>query len=500
MVPDRGQEGSLLRALGPGMAVAIVVGNVIGSGIFATPGQIAEVGRSFPLIISAWVMGGVLSLLGALCFAELGALRPRAGGMYVYLKEAYGRPVGFLQGWNQFLFGNPASLGALSMIFVDHLGVVCGYRFTTLVAVLIGVGMIAGLAGINVLGVLWGGWMQTATTIIKAGFVLFVAVLPFVIHRGAASGFDSGLLGQDLPLGPDADAISTRFAVVLLSVMWAYNGWHGVTPVAEEIRDPKKNIPRALMIGIGLLTVLYVSANVAYHGVVPLSEMAAEENQKKVAVLMFDRLLGDWGGQLMAVGVMVSTFGAINSNLLLGPRVPFAMGRDDLLLQKLGAVHPRFRTPARAICVQAVMGVVLLLLSALLVEWVDSLQSRAGSISGVEKWFVGALEKRSIFEILTTFIIFSASIFYMFAVLSVLVLRRTVPDEPRPFRVWIIVPVFYLVFYAWFLSHVFLASPVESIAGIVLTLTGVPVLLAGAGRIRKQVAQSGESTRDGDDR
>ena len=231
-----------------------------------------------------------------------------------------------------------------------------------------------------------------------------------------------------------------------------------------------------------------------------MSEMAAEENQKKVAVLMFDRLLGDWGGQLMAVGVMVSTFGAINSNLLLGPRVPFAMGRDDLLLQKLGAVHPRFRTPARAICVQAVMGVVLLLLSALLVEWVDSLQSRAGSISGVEKWFVGALEKRSIFEILTTFIIFSASIFYMFAVLSVLVLRRTVPDEPRPFRVWIIVPVFYLVFYAWFLSHVFLASPVESIAGIVLTLTGVPVLLAGAGRIRKQVAQSGESTRDGDDR
>lgn len=480
------------------MAIAIVVGNVIGSGIFATPGQIADAGRSFPLIISAWVMGGVLSLLGALCFAELGALRPSAGGMYVYLKEAYGRPVGFLQGWNQFLFGNPASLGALSMIFVAHLGIVCGYRFSTVAAVVIGIGMIAGLAGVNVLGVVWGGWMQTATTIIKAGFVAFVAVLPFVVHRGTASGFDAGLLGKDLPLAADADGLTTRFAVVLLSVMWAYNGWHGVTPVAEEIRDPTRNIPRALIIGIGLLTLLYVSANVAYHGVVPLAEMAKPENQKTVAVLMFDRLLGEGGGKLMAIGVMVSTFGAINSNLLLGPRVPFAMGRDDSTLQRLGVVHQRFRTPARAICVQAVMGVLLLLFSALLVEWIGSLQDQETPLSGVEEWLVGALKNRSIFEVLTTFIIFSASIFYMFAVASVLVLRRSTPEESRPFRVWTIVPICYLTFYGWFLSHVFLASPVESIAGIVLTLTGVPVLLLGARRMTRQVAQSDERTPGGE--
>jgi amino acid transporter len=300
--------------------------------------------------------------------------------------------------------------------------------------------------------------------VFKAGVVLAVAVLPFCV----AGGHDHAatlqtLWSTGLPVDPDSGGTAARFAVVLLAVMWAYNGWHGITPVAEEIKDPGRNIPRALLIGVGILTVLYVSANMAYHLVVPMEEMIEGENRKKVAVLLFDRLLGPVGSKLMAVGVMVSTFGAINSNLLLGPRVPFAMGRDDRLLGWLGQVSPRFRTPARAITVQAAMGVLLLVGSTLLVE---SLETQAGG-------------GPSVFDLMTGYIIFSSSIFYMLAVAAVLVLRRRHPEWERPFRVHWLVPIAYLGFYTWFLGHVLFERPVESRIGIFMSLSGIPVLLAG---------------------
>ena len=462
-----GQQVSLLRVLGPGMAVAIVVGNVIGSGIFATPGGIAADGRGFPLIISAWIFGGVLSLLGGLCFAELGAMLPRAGGMYVYLKHAYGRPVGYLQGWTQFIFGNPGSLGALSIIFVAHLGEVLYPESATGISraatLALSVSLIVGLAMVNIAGVLWGGWVQTLTTIFKAGVVLAVAVLPFCVTAGDQQAASMATLWSTaLPMNDGTPGVASRFAVVLLAVMWAYNGWHGITPVAEEVREPGRNIPRALLIGVGILTTLYVSANIAYHLVVPMEEMVLDENRKKVAVLLFDRLLGPVGGTLMAVGVMVSTFGAINSNLLLGPRVPFAMGRDDSLLHWLGAVSPRFRTPARAIAIQALMGVVLLVSSTVLA---DTLTAEGAATS--------------VFDLMTGYIVFSSSIFYMLAVGAVVVLRRKHPEWERPFRVHWLIPTAYLVFYTWFLSHVLIGRPMEASIGIAMSLSGIPVLLAG---------------------
>lgn len=470
-----GEQVSLLRALGPGMAVAIVVGNVIGSGIFATPGGIAADGRGFPLIISAWITGGVLSLLGGLCFAELGAMLPRAGGMYVYLKHAYGRPVGYLQGWTQFIFGNPGSLGALSIIFVAHLGEVMypesTKEFSPFMTLGLAVSLIVGLATVNIAGVLWGGWVQGVTTVFKAGVVLAVAVLPFCVSGSEEMAASIGTLwATALPLSDDSPGAASRFAIVLLAVMWAYNGWHGITPVAEEVRDPARNIPRALLIGVGVLTVLYVSANIAYHLVVPMEEMVEPENRKKVAVLLFDRLLGPFGGTLMAVGVMVSTFGAINSNLLLGPRVPFAMGRDDQLLGWLGAVSPRFRTPARAIGVQAAMGVLLLIGSTLLV---DSMKSRPEAAP-------------TVFDLMTGYIVFSSSIFYVLAVGAVLVLRWRHPEWDRPFKVHWLVPVAYMVFYSWFLFHVLVGKPVQAGIGIAMSLSGVPVLLAGIAWSRRR--------------
>ena len=451
------ESPTLLRALGPGMAIAIVVGNVIGSGIFAKPGRIAAEAGRFDLIMSVWIVGGLLCLLGALCFAELATMLPHAGGLYVYLREAYGKLTAFLFGWQEFLFNRPASTAALSMIFVGSLGIAIGIDFGIFVTLALASALQVAAAGINVAGVLWGGRVQAATTIIKAGFVAFVAVLPFVLELGGRDVVDS--VNFSATIMPLQSSAATQIAAVLLAVMWAYNGWHGIAPVAEEIRNPQRNIPIALFGGIGLLILLYLSANVAYHAVVPMAEMAIPENQEHVAELMVKRLLGDWGGKLMSIGVMVSTLGAINSNLLLGPRVSFAMGRDKVFFPALGEVHATFRTPSVAILVQAGMGVVLVLASAVLVEYVDY------------------FKQKSIFGILTDCIIFVSSIFYALSVGAVIVLRRKQPDHERPYRTlgYPFTPILYMVVYAWFLVYVFLGNPVEALIGFGLIAAGVPV-------------------------
>jgi basic amino acid/polyamine antiporter, APA family len=451
------ESPSLLRALGPGMAIAIVVGNVIGSGIFAKPGRIAAEAGRFDLIIAVWIVGGVLCLLGALCFAELATMLPHAGGLYVYLREAYGKLTAFLFGWQEFLFNRPASTAALSMIFVGSLGIALGFNFGIFVTLALAIALQIAAIGINVVGVLWGGRVQAATTIIKAGFVAFVAVLPFVLEVGGLSVIDSSNFSATIE--PAQSSMATQIAAVLLAVMWAYNGWHGIAPVAEEIRNPQRNIPIALFGGIGLLILLYLSANVAYHAVVPMAEMAIPENQEHVAELMVTRLLGDWGGKLMSIGVMVSTLGAINSNLLLGPRVPFAMGRDKVFFPILGEVHARFRTPAVAILVQGALGVVMVLASAVLVEYVDYFKNK------------------SIFSILTDCIIFVSSIFYALSVGAVIVLRRKQPNRERPYRTpgYPYVPILYIIVYGWFLVYVYLGNPAESLIGLGIIALGIPV-------------------------
>jgi basic amino acid/polyamine antiporter, APA family len=451
---------SLLRALGPGMAIAIVVGNVIGSGIFAKPGRIAAEAGRFDLIIAVWIAGGVLCLLGALCFAELATMLPHAGGLYVYLREAYGKLTAFLFGWQEFLFNRPASTAALSMIFVGSLDFALkGVEFSLFETLALAIGLQAVAAAINVVGVLWGGTVQAVTTLIKAGFVAFVAVLPFALELGGKNVVETSNFAATIT--PVNESLSTQIAAVLLAVMWAYNGWHGIAPVAEEIRNPQRNIPIALFGGIGLLILLYLSANIAYHAVVPMSEMAELQNQERVAEIMVKRLLGDWGGKLMAIGVMVSTLGAINSNLLLGPRVPFAMGRDKVFFPILGAVHARFRTPAVAILVQGALGVVLVLASAVLVEYVDY------------------FKQKSIFSILTDCIVFVSSIFYALSVGAVIILRRKQPDAERPYRTlgYPFTPLLYMLVYSWFLVYVFLGNPAEALIGLGMIAAGVPVFL-----------------------
>lgn len=468
--PDSESRPGLLRALGPGMAIAIVVGNVIGSGIFYKPGAIAAAVGDFPLIILTWVVGGGICILGALCFAELGVMLPRAGGLYVYLREAYGRPVAFLYGWTEFFFGKPASTGALAVAFVGALAEAAAWKLSITTGVMLSLALILALSWVNVIGVIWGGRVQAATTLVKAGFLGFVAVLPFILSAAGAPGADAA--NYRTTIVPTESTLATQFAAAMLAVMWAYNGWHGIAPVAEEVRNPERNIPLALFGGLGILIVLYVGANLAYHGVLSMSEMkAAGENaaQDMVRKLLLPSGSGvaQLGVALMSAVIMCSTLGAINSHFLETPRVAFAMGRDDVFFRGLGLVHVNYRTPAIAIIVLGLLSAGFVVGSAVLVETVDSLkQTQTG-----------------VFKLLTGFVVFSASLFYMLAVLAVIVLRWRHPEWPRPYRTpgYPLVPVAYLAFYSWFLYYVYNGTPDSRFlanVGLALVALGIPVYYA----------------------
>ncbi len=267
--PPRG----LVRALGPWIATAVVVGNVIGSGIFLKPGNIAGESGHFGVIISVWVFGGLLCILGGLCFAELAAMYPQAGGLYVYLREAYGRPVAFLFGWTEVFFGKPASIGALSVAFVGSFSLALGGIVSPTVQVLLAIGLIVIMAWVNIVGVLWGGRLQMVVTVVKAAFLAMVAIIPFILIPFVSETID--VANYWTTVVPRQSGLAAQVGVVLLAVMWAYNGWHGVTPLAEEVREPHRNIPLALFWGIGILIALYIAANFAYHGVLSMSEMEA---------------------------------------------------------------------------------------------------------------------------------------------------------------------------------------------------------------------------------
>ena len=450
----------LSRSLGPGIAISMVVGAVIGSGIFLKPGQIAADGGSFPLIITAWIIGGFVCLLGGLCVAELALMMPKAGGLYVYLQAAYGRIISFLYGWNLFFFVEPASNGALAIAFVGALANTMGWELTPLMTTGIAASLVVLVAWINLMGVVWGGRFQAATTIIKAGFVGILGLLPFVMVLFAEqsiqlANYSTSLVSADAP-------VTTRFAIVMLAIMWAYSGWHFVTPVAEEIRNPRRDIPLALLGGIGILTILYVGANLAFHGVLSMDEM--KEAGETVSQTMMGRLLepygwGKVGGALVSAVIMCSTLGALNGGLLITPRVTLAMGRSGTFFRSFAYIHPKYRTPTVAICAQMTMALVLLATSLCLVT------------------FTERFREQSIFTLLSNYTVFCYGPFLMLTIAAVIVLRLKKPEHERPFRTpcypW--VPAVFLLFYGWFLYMILQQLLLESMVSILLILMGIPV-------------------------
>lgn len=429
----------LLRSLGPMMAIAVVVGTVIGSGVFKKPAIIAENVAFSGLTALVWIGGGLLALLGALAYAEVAVLLPRAGGNYVFLREGYGRLFGFLWGWVEFGVIRSASIAALATVFsesfADVLSVWCPMTFWQ--KQFLTMGVVAGLALVNARGTNWGGGLQLFVTIVKIGTLLVIAALPFIALWWARPAEPTALpdTGRLEPVWPAqwelgvVGGIGTAF----LGVLWAYHGWMNVAPVAEEIKQPQRNLPLALIGGVGIVMFLYLAANLAYALVIPRSEMAGLKNTTVVAEFG-RRLLGPVGGAFASAAVMCSVFGALNGNLLVGPRLLYAMGKDGLAPASLQAVHPRYHTPARAIGVLAAWAVLQVLVVAILMS-------------------SGLLTKEP-FDILTDFAMFGSVVFETLAVMTIFVFRARWPDAPRPYRClgYPVVPALYVLLPAFILT------------------------------------------------
>jgi len=461
--------GDLVRQLGTFDSIMMMVGIVIGSGIFLTTGIMAQSIPSAGLLLLAWLVGGVLTLTGALTFAELGAAMPHAGGQYVYLREAYGHLSGFLFGWILFLVSMGGSIAALGVGFAEYTGYffpalstqqivfsvepgVFGVHHTFALSVgqLVAVGVILLLSFFNYVGVAFGKIIQNVITVVKIGAIVAFVVLGLSVGRTAPIDYTLN------PVGLSIGDLAVGFGVAIIAVSWAFDGWHNITYVAGEIENPRRNLPIALVGGTLIITALYVLVNFVYLAALPIGEMVGVV---RIAERAAAALHGDIGAGLISAAVIVSIFGALNGAIFAGPRVYYAMARDGVFFRRVGEVHPRFRTPAFAVLLQAV--------------------------------WAGLLALTGSYEQLFTYVVFVSFIFWIAATAAVFVLRRRQPDLPRPYKTWgyPVVPLVFIVTMAALLVNTLFARPVESLAGLGITLAGIPVYYHWRQRSQRAVQQ-----------
>ena len=444
-MPDPAEK--LPRQLGLLSATAVLIGSTIGSGIFRSPAGIAaKVPGALPLL-SVWVAGGFFALCGALTLAEIAGAFPQTGGVYVFLREAWGRGTAFLFGWAELVVIRAASYGAISTTFAEYFFRVLGYdpsvAPTSTYVHWVAAVAIAITATLNILGLRWGSLVQNLTTAAKYGGLLFIIVLALAIGLPQSGGHFT-------PLLPEGSFHLGAFGLALVSVLWAYDGWEDVTFVAGEVRDPRRVMPRAIIMGTLSVVSIYLLANVAYLSVLDVQGIA---HSKLVAAEVAQRLIGPVGVVFVSVTVMLSTFGTLNGSILTSPRIFFAMADDRLLFSAFGRVHPRYRTPSRAIVLSACLGVVFVLFLP--------------------------------FEDLADTFVTAIVPFLALAVLGVFRLRRRADYDP-PFRVpgYPLVPLLFVASTAALLLNAIIdpTSRVWTLIVLGIVLLGVPVYAFTVGR------------------
>lgn len=427
----------LTRTLRQGDLVLVVIGTVIGSGIWLVPGTVLRNTAGDPgVALTVWLAGGICSLLGALTFAELGALYPDAGGTYTYVREAFGRFPAFLLGWALFLAINTGSTATLAVAFANYAGelVSLGPVGRKLLPVL----MIIAVSAVNIRGVRHAANVQNWSTGVKVAAILAIAVSGIALGSG---GTATTARAFSTPLSP---GLLSGAGVALLGVLWAYEGWINVTNSAGEALDPQRTFARGIIVGTVALVFLYLLANVGYLAALGPDGVAGSQ---RVAADTVRELFGPVPAKFVSAAVLVSVFSAANGLALTGPRMYFAMARDGVFFRALGDVHPRFGTPAVAIAVGGAW-------AALLTLW--------GS-----------------FEQLLTYVVFASWLFAALAAASVFVLRRRRPDAPRPFRVpgYPLTPAVFIIAAGAIVANTVVARPVQAFAGIGIVLLGTPAYL-----------------------
>jgi APA family basic amino acid/polyamine antiporter len=418
--------------------VGILIGTVIGSGIFIVPAEIAGLLKAPLLILSVWVVGGLLSFFGALCFAELGAAYPEAGGMYVFLREGYGRLIAFLFGWALFFVIDTGSIATLSMAFSSKylpyfvpLSPV-GIKLVALV-------LITALVAVNYVGTRYGAALQNTLMFIKFGAIVAVTGVVFLFADGNSANFATPAVSQVATTG-----IVGAFGLALVRSLWAYKGWEVTTFSAGELKNPARNLPLGLFAGTLLVIALYLATNLAYLYVFPAGVLATST---RVAADAMKLVVGPIGGSIIAVVILCSIAGAANGNVLTAPRVFFAMAKDGLFFPKLAAVHPKFLTPHVSILATGAWAAVL-------------------SLSGT-------------FEQLATYVIFGQWIFFGLTAGAVMVLRRTRPDLARPYRTpgYPFTPILFILAALFISVNTLILQPINALAGLGIIVLGVPAYL-----------------------
>ena len=446
-------QETLERRLGVFSATTIIVGSMIGSGIFIAPSIMASYVATPGIWIGLWLVGGALTLLGALSYGELCAMMPHAGGQYVFLREAFGKTVAFLYGWTLFLVIQTGFNAAVAIAFAKFLGGV-GLRvgetdvvwsaggFVLSRAQLVAVGVIAVLTWVNMRGVREGALVQNVFTVLKVGAIVLLVLVGFGSGKGSFGHF-SPILGTELGSKGLQMGLFAAMGVAMSKALFAYDAWNTVTFTAEEVRDPQRNLPRALVAGTIVTTLVYTAACAVYLYVLPLDRMAGVE-ENRVASEVAGSLLGPRGITLVSVAILVSTFGCLNGLILGGARVLFAMARDGLFFRAAGRIHPLSHTPRAALVLQGLWSAVLAL---------------SGS-----------------YDALLTYVTFASLAFNALTVVGLFVLRRTRPSAPRPYLAWgyPVTPAIFLVGALFFLLYIFLGDPKDSCIGIGLVALGFP--------------------------
>jgi len=454
------RDHTLIRGLGLIAATAIVIGNVIGTGVFlksrvmtcnvGTPGR----------VIAVWVVAGLLSLAGALTYAELAAIWPRAGGEYVFIREAYSSRLAFLYGWMRFFVASAGSVAALAVGFAIFLNVLLGgtldvsyfslnlrgYEIKFGGIQIIALTAIAFVTLINCASVSMGGKFASALTALKVGAILVLGIAVLLFAPGDWTHFllsDEGGICEDV--AEAARGGSAGFAAAMLGALWAYNGWNEMTFLSGEVKNPERNIPIALAAGMVIIGVLYVFVNSTYFYVLTPTEVASVPATSSVAAVVAQSFLGPVAVSLIAAAMLTSTFGALQISNMASARVPFAMARDGLCSPHLARVSERTRVPVRALIAQGLWSSVLAL---------------SGS-----------------YDTLTDYVIFANWIFFGLVIFSVFIIRRRMPNLERVYRAWGYpwIPMLFLLTTGWLLITTLITAPVRSLIGLGLVALGIPV-------------------------
>ncbi len=425
-------SAELKRALGLTDCALLVIGSVIGSGIFLTPGNIAATVQSVESMFLVWVLGGVLSFFGALAYAELGAMFPRSGGIYVFLREAYGPLLAFLYGWCTFFVMQSGSIATLAAGFAIYLGYLL--PVSSLVAKLCAIGVIGFLVLINCLGVRAGSRVQNLLTVIKMGSLVGISLVLFLTSGGSMQHFSYA------PSPPVAFSWGA-LGIAMIAVLWAYEGWHILTYNAGEVHNPNRNLTGGLLFGTLAIIALYLTVNLAYLYAVPFEKISGS---KRLASDAMELAMGPVGGTLIALAILISISGAINSNVLGGPRVYFAMAREGLFFRRFAYVQPHYRVPTFSIIVQGLWASVLTLVGN--------------------------------FDQLFSYVIFVCWIFYGLGGIAVVVLRRRQPDAERPYKTWgyPVVPLLFALMAFLIVLNTIVNDFKNAFWGLLFVITGLP--------------------------